>query len=396
MAQIDPVLYNTISQAYAAVEVALSGVAANARSALDGIVDVDTTTYPDSTPSVADADAALEIESALLSPYNAAYIQSLNIATNIASLLDAVRTVNNHVVSNSSFDGTDKEKLDNWINVEMDSYWSSAFLYTNSCPVGWSNLSLDAGYDITDWVLTESISIDLTSDTILQYKMNDNLSNTNIINEYGNDGTAQANTSGLTVSGKINTSLSFNGFSDFIATAALGPPPIFVDGFSFNFWAKPLDGHPSASSLQSFAGVEGTAATNYYNIILDSNGKISFEYKATALTTITTPSEVFTDNVGNDWRMITITAQEVDTNTMNIKLYVDGVFVKTSGNVANDMDSFTTSPHLLYVGANNVSGTPANYYDGDLDNFCIFTKTLSQDDIEFLYNEGSGTEGMSN
>jgi len=114
---------------------------------LEAIVDVDTTTYPDATPSVADADAALEIELALLGPYNSAYIQSLNITLNISNLLDAVRAVNNHVVSNGS--GADSQtKLDNWINGDMAVHWGAG----GACPQGWANLSADAGYTTTNWV----------------------------------------------------------------------------------------------------------------------------------------------------------------------------------------------------------------------------------------------------
>ena len=74
MAQIDRDLYRTIAVAYAAIDTSLADVGTDARTALDAIVDVDTTSYPDQTPSVADADAALEIELALLTPFNIAYV----------------------------------------------------------------------------------------------------------------------------------------------------------------------------------------------------------------------------------------------------------------------------------------------------------------------------------
>lgn len=147
MAQIDRDLYRTIAIAYAAIDTSLSGVATSARTALDAIIDVDTTTYPDATPSVADADAALEIELALLTPFNTAYISSQNISVSVSSLLDAVRAVNNHVINNSSITGTSKEKLDDWINNDMATNWEGI----GGAPVGWANLSSDAGYNTTDW-----------------------------------------------------------------------------------------------------------------------------------------------------------------------------------------------------------------------------------------------------
>jgi len=145
--QIDRDLYRTIAVAYAAIDVNLAGVSTYARTALNAIVDVDTTTYPDATPSVADADAALEIELALLQPFNIAYTSAQNISVSVSSLLDAVRAVNNHVVANGT-GATAKIKLDNYINVDMDGHWGVG----GACPLGWANLSTDAGYTTTDWV----------------------------------------------------------------------------------------------------------------------------------------------------------------------------------------------------------------------------------------------------
>ncbi len=143
MTQIETGLYKSIADAYAAIDVALSGVGENARIALDAIVDVDTTTYPD--PS-ANADAALEIELALLSTFASSWRAAQNISNSVGSLLDAVRAVNNHVIANNIITGTTKAKMDDWINTQMNDTW------TTECPVGWANLCIDAGYDTTDWV----------------------------------------------------------------------------------------------------------------------------------------------------------------------------------------------------------------------------------------------------
>ena len=148
MAQIDRRLYKTIADAYAAIDVSLAGVATDARTALDAIVDVDTGTYPDQKPSAPDADAALEIELALLTPFNIAYIAAQNISVSVSTLLDAVRAVNNHIVDNTSGTDTAKVKLDTWINTDMGGEWDT------ECPIGWANLSSDAGYDTTDWTTT--------------------------------------------------------------------------------------------------------------------------------------------------------------------------------------------------------------------------------------------------
>ena len=141
MAQIDTDLYKAIADAYATINTSLATVSADARTALNAIVDVDTTTYPD--PS-ANADAALEIELALLNPFNAAYVSAQTIETNVGAIIDAVRAVNNFVINNISGTDTATAKMDGWINGSMTPTWAA-------CPIGWANLCDSAGYDTTNW-----------------------------------------------------------------------------------------------------------------------------------------------------------------------------------------------------------------------------------------------------
>lgn len=142
MAQINKELYKNIAEAYSSIEVSLSGIAVNARVALDAILDITTTNYPD--PSV-DSDAALEIEVALLGIFNIAYVASKNLSASTGALLDAVRAVNNHVINETSGTTTATAKLESWVNIAMNSVWTSGI------PAGWKNLSEDAGYTVSGW-----------------------------------------------------------------------------------------------------------------------------------------------------------------------------------------------------------------------------------------------------
>lgn len=144
MAQINQALYNDIIDAYALIDSALSGIQTNARAALDAIVDVTTTNYPD--PSV-DADAALEIELTLLQIFNIAYTSSTSLANSTASLIDAVTAVNNYVIINTGGTATVTAKLEEWINNNMSGFYTGT-----NCPSGWANMSADAGYDTSGWV----------------------------------------------------------------------------------------------------------------------------------------------------------------------------------------------------------------------------------------------------
>ena len=146
--QIDTALYKTIADAYALIDTNLNTVSTNARTATDAVVDVTSGTYPSGDPSGGNVDAALEIELALLTPFNSASTAAANIAASVSSLLGAVKAINNHVVNNTTGTATAKSKLDTWINTTMNSVW------TAECPVGWANLCSDAGYDVTDWTTT--------------------------------------------------------------------------------------------------------------------------------------------------------------------------------------------------------------------------------------------------
>jgi hypothetical protein len=121
-------------------------VQADARDALNAIVDVDTLDYPGDPSAFIDADAALEIELNLLAVFNQAYISSGSIATSTAGLLDAIIAVNDHVISNTSGSSTATDKLEKWINKEMRGYWTG-----KACPQGWADFSADANYITTGW-----------------------------------------------------------------------------------------------------------------------------------------------------------------------------------------------------------------------------------------------------
>ncbi len=144
MAQITGTLYNIIADAYSAIDVSLSGIQTQARVALDAIVDVDTLDYPD--PSNADADAALEIELALLQTFNNAYVVAGNIVGSNSGLLQAVNAVNDFVITNTAGTDTATDKMLTWINDSGINWTQSA------CPDGWANISADAGYTVTGWI----------------------------------------------------------------------------------------------------------------------------------------------------------------------------------------------------------------------------------------------------
>jgi len=139
MTQITTALYQTLAEAYADVYDTLQLVDTGALTALNALVDVTTTGY---SPG---ATAAVEIELALIEPLNLAYVSAQNIVNSSNLLTDAVRAINNHVITNTSGTSTATSKLATWINTNMIVLWS------DGSPSGWALFSSLAGYDTATW-----------------------------------------------------------------------------------------------------------------------------------------------------------------------------------------------------------------------------------------------------
>ena len=146
MAQISTDLYASIAEYFANAYDYLQLVPGEIQNALYSVVDVTTGGYSEGE------SAAVEITLALVSPINSAYNSSVNIAGSSNGLLDAIRAINNHVINNSSVSGTSSYKLTYWVNetMEVETNWE------HGVPTGWYNLSLLAGYDVSDWRLNPS------------------------------------------------------------------------------------------------------------------------------------------------------------------------------------------------------------------------------------------------
>jgi hypothetical protein len=154
MSQIAKTTYKTIADAYAQIWDYLSGVSGQARVAVDTLVDITTTAYIPYGAGAASADAALELELELLDVFNAAYVAVQGIASSSSSLLDAVRAVNNFVITNydttSGYGGTARTTPDTKLaDFVMSAVWSGPL---DCIPRGWYELSEDAGYDVSSWI----------------------------------------------------------------------------------------------------------------------------------------------------------------------------------------------------------------------------------------------------
>ena len=118
-------------------------------------------------------------------------------------------------------------------------------------------------------------------------------------------------------------------------------------------------------------------------------GNIISSYIGSTSKTISNVSGLL--NGQETWHMITLTVEQVDVSNARNSLYVDSVKIADSGIYTQNMSSYTSSATPLKIGAD---GQGLRNFEGSMDNFCIFDKVLTQEDMDFLYNEGNGTEEL--
>lgn len=198
-----------------------------------------------------------------------------------------------------------------------------------------------------------------------------------IIDSTGNaNGTLAPSSAGLPahITGARNMAWGFDSFNGSLQT---GPNPITqsvgditaTDGITVGFWFK-----------QSAAHANWTRVYTLWNTI-DSmfyNGDIVLRFSNGA-------TEVRIGGLFDDtWHHLVATA-DFTSATDNVNLYVDGHLTVTKSHTFNT--SFNKTDKALNIGANtNGNG---NAFDGAVDEFVLFTKALSADDVDLLYTQGS-------
>ena len=108
-------------------------------------------------------------------------------------------------------------------------------------PIDRSPKLVDKNWRIIDRIDTR-VGYDLSDGLVAHYKMNDYRADTDVRDSVGgNVGTAQQNTEDISVDGKINRALSFNGSSDYIDCGddTMGDLYNGASAISFSCWVKP-------------------------------------------------------------------------------------------------------------------------------------------------------------
>lgn len=217
------------------------------------------------------------------------------------------------------------------------------------------------------------VGLTITDDNALvnHLTLNDNLATTNVVDSstYGNNGTAQQNTSAISVPGKIDTALSFNGSTDFINCG--NDTSLDVgDKMSFCAWIKRNSFGATMRLMHK--------STGYADVLIGSGNTVGLAKSGSG--NIATSTISITDI---NWHHIVATKNGSDAH-----IYIDNVDVTSA---VTDR-TLTNNANDLYIGS--LSGGSALWFDGDMDDVRLYNRVVTQAERSALYNSGNGTEGI--
>lgn len=209
---------------------------------------------------------------------------------------------------------------------------------------------------------------------IAHYMLNDNLATDVIIDDFGNhngvvkDATGTATSTFHSVSGKINKAQDFDGTDDYIE---------IVDHADFNV---------GTGDISVFAWVNSDDDSTYQTIVVKKDYIDDFSFRLRNDNKL----EIFIDQVSlvsavavgiDAWHFVGFTRKSGTT-----KLYIDGVERGSSASLTGSIDN----AHNVCIGIRSTA--LVNPFSGLIDNVMFFDNGLSQFDVDILYNNGGGTE----
>jgi hypothetical protein len=217
------------------------------------------------------------------------------------------------------------------------------------------------------------------------WKLNDNLPTTTVVDSSGsgNNGTLNGgdNTEDKSTTGRINSAFDFNGIDDEVVVPNFSIVNSDTDR-SISLWVKAASGQP----LENPGWYRATTNLYMYSIDYGNSGSdtnfVIYDGGNAGVVKIAND-----DLYDDQWHHVVIT---VDRANDIMKAYLDGELVDTT-DISGVGD--TSSPSgSFYIGSRG--GTW--FFDGLVDNVMTFDKVVSSDEVDVLYNSGTGTELVPN
>ena len=230
----------------------------------------------------------------------------------------------------------------------------------------------------------------LYENLIIWYKLDDNAISTIIIDEKGNNGTSIRNTNLMHIDGRVGDALYFI-TGDYIDTRNYFNA-IFQNNFSISVWIKPDDGKPPTGYEND---LWGAGSTDYFsghlelwNYTISEKSILQFVYINSSTYLDLTLQNAFTDGQ-EDWHHIVITVEQLSTDYCIAIMYLDNMNVKSTGNEFGQLSEFKLDRNFQIGLTNLATSTGKRHFKGSIDDFRIYNKTLSVEEIEQIYNNES-------
>lgn len=206
-------------------------------------------------------------------------------------------------------------------------------------------------------------------------------------------GTTASDSSGNSLNGTLTNgpvwssgALTLDGTDDYVSVSDPGAGSVldFASGDSITItaWINPNTLPGGNMIFVTKSGTSGSATSNYQFETLGSSLQFYFTNSG-SWHGLTTSSGVLTTGV---WQFVAFTG--TFGILQNAKAYVNGVSFAMS---VDSGSPYTTAPTLanepLWIGAEN-GGSPASFFDGQMDDIRIYRRILSSDEIQNLYLRG--------
>lgn len=204
---------------------------------------------------------------------------------------------------------------------------------------------------------------------------------------YGSTGTIQGVATWTT--GRVGTgALDFDGTSGNVTVNSSAPLANISNNFTLAFWAYPRATHEIdpevAGGASGVSGQRYVFGPNWYSngdagagVSVGTNGISVYEHAATHM-----PATLVYQGTISGWTHIVVVYKNKQP-----KLYVNGVLVRTG---------LTSVKNSVHIQPWNIGGTPYGYFNGMVDEMCIYKDSFTPSDVQALYAtyQSSYTGGM--
>ena len=218
---------------------------------------------------------------------------------------------------------------------------------------------------------------------IAHYLLNDNAASTDIADSIGDhDGTSTQNSSVMSVAGKINTAIDFNGTSDEIEIPSDGDWSPGLGDWGISAWVKTSGAGTGAETHDRIISCQIAGRYWYLGITREDgysrggwNDGLGGWHGNGA-----------TDLYDGAWHNIVASFIRGD-GILTIKMYLDGELESTQSSTYG-AGTVSLAGAEVYIG----SGGSDYFFDGSVDDVRIYNRAPSASEASALYNGGNGTE----